>query len=1560
MGIRSYQNKINKLRAKNEGSYIFACQAAVPLVLTPDLLYQLWNNFKHYQYYPEGGEIYKITHIAVSDLILADFCKEVGYELYEIKKGVRDILLTELDHELGGKRKNTIAKFLEDYALLEYRSNRRRNLKDIHLLTSQSILNPEEMERQIINRINSAQTDTEKINYLLLHHNLLPVGFKSDLGEISSNVNSNSLSPILIEEENPEATGVLTVALPAVLKDKIKTISKTGVNENVRIKDPLKISISNGDLINSSYPIIVGHIVNDGITGAEQKVDAYCNYELSERHRLSLYPGEIGTSQIFLRSKGGFKGAIVVGLGEPYTLNAYHLARTIEQGVLQYLMSLIWEEVKSNIVKTREDEGVSVVLIGTSYSGISIEDSVRATIEGVEKANSKIKDLNQNAIKLIDRIEFVEKYEDKSLECLHILTTIEAQGQMNIQVPEKNIRITSGADRNAFTEDRRNWWRRIRIETISKNTEDKIENSFQFLFNDATSSLHEVSSKLDIIDSLVGKMLSSDTHDQKLAKVLFELLIPNEIRDKIITASNILWVLDSDSAAYPWELLQDSSTNSLPLSCKVGMIRQLAAENYRSIVKTNHKNQALIIGDPDLKGFMSQIPGAVKEAQLVSNLLKDSGYGSVKTCIGNSAKEIITALFKHEYKIMHIAGHGFLSEDPNKSSGILIGNDIFLTSAEISQMSAVPELVFINCSFAGKIDADRETAQLRNKYSVNIGFPLIKNGVKALVISGWSIDDSAAFYFTKIFYEKLLSGANFGESVKEARLRTFNNYPHLNTWGAYQCYGDPFYTLTSQKSKKENEEAENKIQQSHQTPLNRAKLVGELKFKNRYARCILLKGEYLVENIKDELVLVLNTHVLNNNDGQIFAEEAEITFKSLDNENLIYKLDVVIWSSAVNELDTTIAKFKNESLKKLIELTTDIEAYPIAEAFSINEAPDTYIRRYVNGEFNNVEMLDYNDPYFHYKASMQEPGSSGSPLFNEKWELLGIHHSSRHYYEHNDSGKEIEEIGEGIWIGAAIREFRKEFKEKPEKVNNTPDSKVQTPVYKNDIYISYARDEMTSKWVNEIFLPDFTSYLIQEIGETPTMFIDSSDLGVGQDLPTILKENLMLSKILVAIITPGYLRSSYCLSEWMTFKERAQLCKANLILPIVLRKGEYLNNPLINEIQWFDLSSFNFIVKNLHRSKEYVGFSKEMSTLASRIGSLLHAVPAFDIDWPVIDAGKASEIIDQQTKKEQSMPSFIKEQYADNTNKTSDKVIKVFITSTSDDGEDRNAIIHVIEQLNKQFHTSDIYLQVTQWEESMDDLPKADFQSSHNKALKDCDIFVALFYTKVSSYYLEEFERAFAQFEKTDKPLIFTYIKEKLLTTKDIIQRDTTSLDHFKKRLNELGHFPSTYNSRENLILSFSNQLSKVIEQYLATNNIKLAKTTPSNTKKKKNDDFYSEQDIRELVTTKSNLGRADTVKGTLLIFETSKQHTWLVTTERYIYILLDDNKTRDKDRLIQTFFEKAKTQPLEIRDSSKSKGSRVVKFAAEETWWFYSRKLFPTNEKLTKAVQRLINNNLE
>ena len=68
-------------------------------------------------------------------------------------------------------------------------------------------------------------------------------------------------------------------------------------------------------------------------------------------------------------------------------------------------------------------------------------------------------------------------------------------------------------------------------------------------------------------------------------------------------------------------------------------------------------------------------------------------------------------------------------------------------------------------------------------------------GVRAVVAAGWAVDDQAAKEFAQRFYTEMLAGQEFGQAVLAARQEIFAQFGAVNTWGAYQCYGDPGFSM---------------------------------------------------------------------------------------------------------------------------------------------------------------------------------------------------------------------------------------------------------------------------------------------------------------------------------------------------------------------------------------------------------------------------------------------------------------------------------------------------------------------------------------------------------------------------------------------------------------------------------------------------------------------------------------------------------------------------------------------------------------------------------------------
>jgi hypothetical protein len=158
------------------------------------------------------------------------------------------------------------------------------------------------------------------------------------------------------------------------------------------------------------------------------------------------------------------------------------------------------------------------------------------------------------------------------------------------------------------------------------------------------------------------------------------------------------------------------------------------------------------------------------------------------------------------------------------------------------------------------------------------------------------------------------------------------------------------------------------------------------------------------------------------------------------------------------------------------------------------------------------------------------------------------------------------------------------------------------------------------------------------------------------------------------------------------------------------------------------------------------------------------------------------------------------------------KTIKIFIASSAELKADREDFRTFISNQNDRLSQQGIYLQVVQWENFIDAISNTRLQDEYNKAMRECDIALCLFFTKVGKYTAEEFDTAYQVFKETGKPKIWTYFKNAAVDTGSITEEINT-LFAFKKKIGEMGHFYTGYTNIDNLINQFRNQLDKVLPQ---------------------------------------------------------------------------------------------------------------------------------------------------
>ncbi|HEV7350949.1 tetratricopeptide repeat protein [Telluribacter sp.] len=153
---------------------------------------------------------------------------------------------------------------------------------------------------------------------------------------------------------------------------------------------------------------------------------------------------------------------------------------------------------------------------------------------------------------------------------------------------------------------------------------------------------------------------------------------------------------------------------------------------------------------------------------------------------------------------------------------------------------------------------------------------------------------------------------------------------------------------------------------------------------------------------------------------------------------------------------------------------------------------------------------------------------------------------------------------------------------------------------------------------------------------------------------------------------------------------------------------------------------------------------------------------------------------------------------------------KIFLASSSELKDDRQQFEIFISRKKGEWHDKGIFLELILCEDFLDAVSQTRLQDEYNKAIKESDIFLMLFCTKVGKYTEEEFDTAFKEFKANNKPFIFTYFKDAPTSTGSAIKKDMISMWAFQEKLDQLGHFYTRYKNTEELQLNFSQQLEKL------------------------------------------------------------------------------------------------------------------------------------------------------
>jgi CHAT domain-containing protein len=562
----------------------------------------------------------------------------------------------------------------------------------------------------------------------------------------------------------------------------------------------IQVTVTHGDLRHAAYPLAVGHYRQDVIVSAEAQLNAALGNVLRQRFDLGRYPGRIGTHAIF-RHGIRPRGAIVVGLGDVGELTPERLRETFAAALKEYALEVAHDPRSPVNERGYRSAAFSTLLVGTDGgSSGTLADAVLAILRAAVDTNRALGNSALLGTVRIDAVEFVELYEDTATRAAHVIADLPGALQRELKQHEglTGSKTVSTAPGSRYLRPPNpyviGWWQRIAVQQKTSGDSGKprsdsaTEIKFTVLTDRARLEQDVTTGQRALVQELIAAATANTNVDLDLSATLYQLLVPTAVRDRISQGADVLFMLDRVGAGFPFELMAARGNDGRPhpLIESHGVLRQFETEHYEARPEMARSNRMFVVGNPRTL-LWPNLPGAEKEAAAVEKVATANGLQVEHP--QRDAQQMITKLMTGEYQIVHIAAHGQYDPDPMKS-GVVMSDRLFVTPAEVARLPLVPELVFLNCCYLGKMDEGRSTSpDPRLASSLAEGF--IRAGARAVIAAGWAVDDNAGTTFATTFYEQFLAGATFGDAVKRARQDTAKGHPNSNTWGAYQCYGNP-------------------------------------------------------------------------------------------------------------------------------------------------------------------------------------------------------------------------------------------------------------------------------------------------------------------------------------------------------------------------------------------------------------------------------------------------------------------------------------------------------------------------------------------------------------------------------------------------------------------------------------------------------------------------------------------------------------------------------------------------------------------------------------------------
>jgi V8-like Glu-specific endopeptidase len=310
----------------------------------------------------------------------------------------------------------------------------------------------------------------------------------------------------------------------------------------------------------------------------------------------------------------------------------------------------------------------------------------------------------------------------------------------------------------------------------------------------------------------------------------------------------------------------------------------------------------------------------------------------------------------------------------------------------------------------------------------------------------------------------------------------------------------------------------------------------------------------------EELLLVTNSHVLSRTaPDALRAADAVVRFEALDNRRT-FGVREILFESPEQKLDVTIAS--------LDSAVTGVEPCPIAPrqepTFDPNSARKLFVIGHPLGGQLSISIDDnlqvgWQKPRLHY-TTPTEPGNSGSPVFDDSWRLLAVHHAGSDRMQRLDGRPGLYKANEGIWIHAVLDAITSEWEGSGEHRLESASPAV-SPTFRTGIFLSYAHAD--AAWLErlQVHLKPMTKGASIE-------FWDDRRIQAGSNWRLEIQRQLDTAGVAILLVSADFLASDFIQGTEVPQILEASIKRGLQIVPIAVSASNYPRYPWLERLQF--------------------------------------------------------------------------------------------------------------------------------------------------------------------------------------------------------------------------------------------------------------------------------------------------------------------------------------------------------------------------------------------------------